>query len=111
MRNHVKPIREVARRDAHRRAWWRFGHARPGMREAIAPLRRFIVTPEVSKHRIFFWLCHPIIPVNKLVVIARDDDTTFGLLHSRFHELWALAKWSMFGMRAKTGHSDYRPGK
>jgi hypothetical protein len=23
-------------------------------------------------------------------VIARADDTTFGILHSRFHELWAL---------------------
>ena len=26
----------------------------------------------------------------QLVVIARDDDTTFGILHSRFHELWSL---------------------
>jgi type II restriction/modification system DNA methylase subunit YeeA len=25
-----------------------------------------------------------------LVVVARDDDTTFGILHSRFHELWSL---------------------
>lgn len=25
-----------------------------------------------------------------LIVIARDDDTTFGILHGRFHELWAL---------------------
>jgi hypothetical protein len=25
-----------------------------------------------------------------LVVIARADDTTFGILHSRFHELWSL---------------------
>jgi type II restriction/modification system DNA methylase subunit YeeA len=24
------------------------------------------------------------------MVIARDDDTTFGILHSRFHEIWAL---------------------
>ena len=24
------------------------------------------------------------------VAIARDDDTTFGILHSRFHELWSL---------------------
>jgi len=51
VRNHVKPIRDIARRDAHRRAWWRFGDARPGMRVAIAPLKQFIVTPEVSKHR------------------------------------------------------------
>ena len=25
-----------------------------------------------------------------LIVIAREDDTAFGILHSRFHELWAL---------------------
>jgi hypothetical protein len=25
-----------------------------------------------------------------LVVIARADDATFGILHSRFHELWSL---------------------
>jgi type II restriction/modification system DNA methylase subunit YeeA len=24
------------------------------------------------------------------MVTARDDDTTFGVLHSRFHEIWAL---------------------
>ena len=26
----------------------------------------------------------------QLIVIARDDDTTFGILHSRFHEIWSL---------------------
>ena len=25
-----------------------------------------------------------------MIAIARDDDTTFGILHSRFHELWSL---------------------
>ena len=25
-----------------------------------------------------------------MIVIARDDDTTFGILHSRFHEAWSL---------------------
>ncbi|MFM6985393.1 MAG: type IIL restriction-modification enzyme MmeI [Hydrogenophaga sp.] len=29
-------------------------------------------------------------PENLCVAIARADDTTFGLLHSRFHELWSL---------------------
>ena len=28
--------------------------------------------------------------MNLLDVIARADDTTFGILHSRFHELWSL---------------------
>ena len=25
-----------------------------------------------------------------MIAIARDDDTTFGILHSRFHEAWSL---------------------
>ena len=29
-------------------------------------------------------------PDSAVVAIARSDDTTFGILHSRFHELWAL---------------------
>ena len=34
--------------------------------------------------------CGPTCPDHQLAVIARDDDTTFGVLHSRFHEEWAL---------------------
>jgi len=31
-------------------------------------------------------------PDHQLIVIARDDDTTFGILHSRFHEIWSLRR-------------------
>jgi len=31
-----------------------------------------------------------ICPDKNLVVVSRDDDVTFGILHSRFHEAWAL---------------------
>ncbi len=44
----------------------------------------------VAKHRIFAWLSPDILPANLVIVIARDDDYFFGVLHSRFHELWAL---------------------
>ncbi|MDQ5907924.1 MAG: hypothetical protein QG599_14 [Pseudomonadota bacterium] len=86
----VKPMRENLRRDGHRKYWWRYGETRPGLRRAIAQLDRFIATSMVSKHRFFVWLPKIQIPENLVVVIARSDDTTFGILHSRFHELWAL---------------------
>lgn len=60
------------------------------MRAAVSKLDRYLVTPEVSKHRIFSWLPTVIGADKNLVVIARDDDVTFGVLHSRFHEIWAL---------------------
>jgi type II restriction/modification system DNA methylase subunit YeeA len=40
------------------------------------------------------------------VVFARDDDTTFGILHSRFHRAWALRKSMMPG---KGNDPQYTP--
>ena len=94
----VKPLRDVNARDTRRRNWWLHGDAQPRMRAAINRLERFIVTPEVSKHRLFVWAPRPVLPDCKLMVIARDDDTTFGILQSRFHELWALATGSWHGI-------------
>jgi type II restriction/modification system DNA methylase subunit YeeA len=53
-------------------------------------LARYIATPEVAKHRVFAWLPATVAPDKNLVVFARADDLTFGILHSRLHELWAL---------------------
>ena len=44
----------------------------------------------VAKHRLFAWFDSRICPDQQVIVIARDDDTTFGILHSRFHEAWSL---------------------
>lgn len=62
----------------------------PAMRAALSQRRRFVATPRVAKHRLFVWLDSVVVPDCQLVVIARDDDTAFGILHSRFHELWSL---------------------
>ena len=63
---------------------------RQGMWRALEGLPRYIATPTVAKHRLFVWLDARICPDHQLIVIARDDDTTFGILHSRFHEVWSL---------------------
>jgi hypothetical protein len=56
----------------------------------MSRLNRFIVTPRVARHRIFAWSASPMLPDTRLVAIARDDDTTFGILQCKFHELWSL---------------------
>jgi type II restriction/modification system DNA methylase subunit YeeA len=48
------------------------------------------VTPETAEYRIFCWLSLPVLPDKNLIVITRQDDTTFGILQSRFHEAWSL---------------------
>jgi hypothetical protein len=42
------------------------------------------------KHSFFVWLHRFVVPENVVIVVARADDTTFGVLHSGFHELWSL---------------------
>ena len=86
----VKPTRADVRRDFHRNNWWLYGDARPGLREKLTQIQRFIVTSMVAKHRVFAWMPAIQIPENLCVVVTRSDDTTFGILHSRFHELWSL---------------------
>jgi len=97
---HVKPEREKNNREAYRKYWWRHGEPRVAMRAALLALggTRFISTPETAKHRIFAWMHGAVLPDKKLIVTARTDDTTFGILHSRFHEAWALAMGSMHGV-------------
>ena len=86
----VKPIRLTNNRERRRRIWWRFGDVVPKLSEAISGFGRYIATPRVSKFRLLVWLDSSILPDSALVAIARGDDTTFGILHSRFHEAWSL---------------------
>lgn len=86
----VRPERQQTAAVQERREWWLLARRAPAMQEAISSLSRYLVTPEVSKHRLFTWVDSRIVPDKNVVAIARDDDTIFGILHSRFHEKWAL---------------------
>ena len=68
---------------------------------------RFIVTPRVSRSTASsLWLDPKCYPIQRLFVFARDDDYFFGVLHSRAHELWALAQ----GTHAHgSGRGGFRP--
>lgn len=86
----AKPFRATNRDQQRRENWWRLGRSGAELKSAIARLRRFIVTPRVARYRLFVWARSPMLPDTRLVAIARDDDLTFGILHSRYHEAWSL---------------------
>jgi type II restriction/modification system DNA methylase subunit YeeA len=98
VRQRVKPERDKVRSQLERRHWWL--HARPALdaRIALSRVRRYIATPRVAKHRVFAWLEHPTLPDCQLVVVARDDDYFFGVLHSKPHELWSLRMCTWLGV-------------
>ncbi len=93
----IKPKRQQSRTAKNREYWWRFERPRPEMFKVFANQGRFIATNLVSKHRFFQWLPRVVVPENVVIVIARSDDTTFGILHSRFHELWSLKMCTWLG--------------
>jgi hypothetical protein len=95
---HIKPERITKSEAALSVYWWRFGRPRVELRSAIKSLPRFIATVAHSKHRFFVWLPVTTSPDQALITVARADDTTFGILHSRFHELWSIRKGTSIGV-------------
>jgi type II restriction/modification system DNA methylase subunit YeeA len=94
----VKPIRMQNKDRGRRENWWRFGRNGAEMRAGVNGLPRYLVTVRTAKHRTFVWFKPSCSPDSRLFVIARDDDTTLGVLSSRLHEAWSLANASMHGV-------------
>ena len=97
VKEHVWPTWDKQREAERRDSWWLHHRPRPNMWGALDGLSRFIATPTVAKHRLFVWCDARICPDHQLIAIARDDDTTFGILHSRFHEIWSLRLGTWLG--------------
>jgi type II restriction/modification system DNA methylase subunit YeeA len=91
-------------RDSGNESWWLHQRPRPEMRSALIGKVRYIATPRHSKHRVFTWLKPDMLADSALVVIARDDDYMFGVLHSRVHELWARRR----GTQVREVESGFR---
>ena len=90
VRQHVKPARDAVRNEAERRRWWQLARPAPDYRKAIAGLPRYIVVPQVAKHRLFAWMGKSRLASHQLTVISKSDDYTFGVLQSALHEMWSL---------------------
>ena len=97
VKEHVRPTWDKQRVAERREHWYLHHRPRPKMLEALDGLSRYIATPRVSKHRLFVWFDIRVSPNDALIAIARDDDTTFGILHSRFHEVWSLRRGTWLG--------------
>ncbi len=98
VQQHVKPLRDQGRRENRKRFWWLHGETVPAFRNAMLTMSRYIATPRVAKHRLFTWQDRAVLPDSRLYAIVRDDDTTFGVLHSKIHEVWSLATCSWHGV-------------
>jgi len=87
----VKPEREKNNRESYREFWWLHAEPRPGLRASTAKLSRYIVTPQVAKHRLFSWVDPVFLTDVTTLAFAYSDDYFFGVLQSHYHETWALS--------------------
>ena len=74
----VKLARTGTALDAEK-PFWEFQRSRPAMRRGTQNLDRFVVSPRVSKHRIFTWAFKPALPDTGVEVFARGDDYFIGV--------------------------------
>lgn len=94
----VRPFRMENRDEQRRRNWWLFGRTNERMRASIKGLQRYIVTPEVAKHRPFVFVAAPTVPDASLYVIGSDDGLVLGVLSSHVHVTWAVASGGHMGV-------------
>ncbi|WP_372826449.1 class I SAM-dependent DNA methyltransferase [Polaromonas sp.] len=107
VRRVVKPVRETKREEYLLKRYWLLKRPAIDLRAAVNGLDRYIVTPRVAKHRFFVWMSKVVLPDSRLNSIVRADDTTFGILSSRIHEVWALAQASIHGDGSDGGRPTY----
>jgi len=74
------------------------------MRRYLKPLKRYIARSMVGKHHLFHWLSTEVLCANLVIVIASDEDLTWGILHSKLHETWARAQ----GTQLRERESGFR---
>lgn len=94
----VKPLRDTNNDKSRRENWWLHGRTGDEIRAAVATLFRVLVTPRVAKYRFFVWQHPRTYCDDATVTIAREDDTTFGMLQTRFHDLWTLRLCTYLGV-------------
>lgn len=88
VKDKVKPIRDVQKRDAIRERWWQYAEKRPGLVRAIASCDRVLVISRIGKACAFTFLPKGMVYNEKLVVFPFDTFSAFSSLQCRAHEIW-----------------------
>jgi hypothetical protein len=95
----VYPTRKNNRREVRKKKWWIHHEPMPAMRAAVAGLNRYIVTPRVSKHRIFVWVASERWPIQRLSQLQEKMNTSLACFIQRrmksghAHKARNFVKW------------------
>ena len=82
---YVKPFTKLTQNEI---GPWQNPNAKIGMRTALAKLERYLTTPFDSTVPAWDWIESQLVPDDTLLVVARDDDLTHGVLQSHSFLIW-----------------------
>lgn len=102
----VKPGRLKQNREIRSRYWWRFGETTPALFRAIESLDRILVISRVGQHGAFTFLPAGSVYSESLVVFIIATHSTFCILQSTIHEIWARFFGSSLEDRLRYTPSD-----
>ena len=86
----VKPARLAQNREIRARYWWRFGETTPALFQAISQLNRVLVTnAQASTHLSFIFYSPNVVFANSLNIFPFQTYSSFAILQSRIHEIFA----------------------
>jgi hypothetical protein len=91
-REEIWPSRKDHREAVQNKWWWLHARPSPKYRSFAHNRSALLVTPAVSKHRIFALIETTGVPDHALIAFRDSDMFSFGILQSRFHEVWARAQ-------------------
>ncbi|HEX5927190.1 MAG TPA: DNA methyltransferase [Baekduia sp.] len=94
VRAQAKQARESSTSYSRNPRWWQFLWPRPEFRAAADGLDRFIVGSATGKRITFIWAASHWRPSNSTNMFALDSDYAMGVLCSRIHVDWGLARSS-----------------
>ena len=89
LRSTVKPEREKKSKRVAGMPWWQFLWPRSQLRSRMESLDTVFVRPRVAKHHAFVRLPSSYIISNSANVLCDERYSTFSVLQSRVHEIWA----------------------
>ncbi len=86
-----KTLAQSRSKDKEKRAsaWWKFARTAQDLYTAIAGLERVLVISQVGNAFGFVFLPKGIVYSHRLIVFPFSSNSSFAILQSRIHELWA----------------------
>jgi methylase of polypeptide subunit release factors len=85
----VKPKRLLDNRESYKRYWWRYAERRADLSRVLPSKRVILALSRVSPQLGVARIGSNIVPAESLVVFVLEALSSFSVLQSRIHEIWA----------------------